>query len=157
MAANGMRDEIRAMVRELLQEELHGLRGEGGAHADTSPRPQVREEAVSLTSDAELNAFVHRILELARDGKSVREIEAGRWRFRLHANGGAAAAPRPPAAPGLQHTPASLAFDRGLVSERQIAQVPAGSAIRAGKRVRFTPLAWDEIRRKGIRVERTGT
>lgn len=151
-----MRDEIRAMVREVLQEELQGLRGEGGAHADTSPRPQVREEAVSLTSDAELNAFVHRILELARDGKSVREIKAGRWRFRLHANGGAAA-PRPPAAPGSPPTPASIAFDRGLVSERQIAQVPAGSAIRAGKRVRFTPLARDEIRRKGIRVERTET
>ena len=157
MAANGMRDEIRAMVREVLQEELQGLRGEGGAHADTSPRPQVREEAVSLTNDAELNAFVHRILELARDGKSVREIAAGRWRFRLHANGGAATAPRPPAAPGSPPTPASVVFDRGLVSERQVAQVPAGSAIQVGKRVRFTPLARDEIRRKGIQVERTGT
>jgi hypothetical protein len=156
-----MRDDVRSLVREILQEELQALRSEGGAFADTSPRPQVREEAVSLASDADLNDFVLRILDLAQDGKSMREIKAGRWRFRLQSNAGAGAGagagPRPVAPAGRTPGGQVVSYERGLVCERQIGQLPAGAQIRAGKRVRFTPLAQDEIRRKGIRVERTGS
>jgi hypothetical protein len=150
-----MRDDVRSLVREILQEELQALRSEGGAFADTSPRPQVREEAVSLTNDAELHDFVLRLLELSQDGKSVREIKAGRWRFRLQTS--AAVGPRQVAPAGRKPAGQVVSYERGLVSERQIGQLPAGAQIRAGKRVRFTPLAQDEIRRKGIRVERTGS
>ena len=46
--------------------------------------------------------------------------------------------------------------ERGLVTEKDIAKLPAGlTAIEAGKRVRFTPLARDELRRRGIKIERT--
>lgn len=152
-----MRDDVRSMIREILQEELQALRAEGGAFADTSPRPQVREEAVSLTSDAELHDFVLRILDLAQDGKSVREIKSGRWRFRLQAGGAGIGTPRAVAPAGQAQAGQVVSYERGLVSERQIGQLPAGAQIRAGKRVRFTPLARDEIRRKGIRVERTGS
>jgi len=44
----------------------------------------------------------------------------------------------------------------GLVTEREIQTLPAGtSAVQAGKRVRFTPLAADALRRRGIAIRRT--
>lgn len=132
------------------------MRGGSGAHADTSPRPQVREEMVSIANDADLNRFALRVLELARDGKSVQEIRNGRWKFRLQQASTAPAtqitAPGP--GPGVPASSASVEFDRGLVSERQVSALSEDSLVRAGKRVRFTPLAQDELRRKRIRVER---
>jgi hypothetical protein len=146
--------DIRSLIREVLAEELQGMRGgEAGAHADTAPKPQVREERVAIASDADLNRFVLRVLELAQDGRSVQEIKAGRWAFRLQGGGGSR--PGPAAEHTIGSAPAeTVEFDRGLVSERQLAGLSKNARIRAGKRVRFTPLAQDEIRRKGIHVER---
>ena len=86
-------DMIRAMVRDVLAEEsaicaeLGLFRPEQGV-----PRRQVREETVSIRSDADLRAFVARLLEILKDGRSREEIEQGRWVFRL----GAAPAVRSP-------------------------------------------------------------
>lgn len=152
-----MSGDIRSLIREILAEELQAVRGAGGAHADTSPQPQVREESVTIASDADLNRFALRVIELAQDGRSVQEIKAGRWRFRLQggggAGGGAQAAPRA-LGEGAGGGGQTVEFERGLVSERQVGGLGEGDRIRAGKRVRFTPLAQDEIRRKRIRVER---
>jgi hypothetical protein len=47
-------------------------------------------------------------------------------------------------------------FEKGLISERDIAKLPAGLAsVQVSKRVRFTPLAQDELRRRGVKIERT--
>lgn len=148
-----MSDDIRALVREIIAEELRGLGREGGAHADTSPKPQVREEVVDISSDADLNRFAMRVLELARDGRAAEEIKAGRWCFRLRQPNGQRASL------GAEHTAGAapqekVEFERGLVSERQIEGLSRGACVRVSKRVRFTPLALDVIRRKGIRVER---
>ncbi|WP_440997719.1 hypothetical protein [Arhodomonas sp. SL1] len=151
--------EIRSLIQEILAEELRGMVGGGdaGAHADTAPKPQVREERVAIASDADLNRFALRMLELAQDGRSVQEIKAGRWVFRLQ-GGAAGTRPAPAVEQPVGSAPAeTLEFDRGLVSERQIGGLSKNARIRAGKRVRFTPLAQDEIRRKGIHVERKST
>ena len=148
-----MSDDLRSLIRQILAEELQGLKAEAGAFADTAPKPQVREEAVSLNSDQDLNRFVLRVLELAQDGRSVQEIKAGRWRFRLQ-RGQAPAAPATPSFDGAAPRQEVVSFERGLISERQVAGVPQGAQVRVGKRVRFTPLALDELRRKGVQIER---
>ncbi|MDR9394126.1 MAG: hypothetical protein RI571_07340 [Roseovarius sp.] len=146
-------DDLRGLIRQILTEELAELRGESPA-----PRPQIREETVTLRSNADLQAFVQRILSLAQDGKARAEIEAGRHVFRL----GAEPAPRmdahQPAVTSPAAPPAAVRFDRGLVGEREVAALPdTQKSIRAAKSVRFTPLARDELRRRGIKIERDKT
>jgi len=139
-------DDLRSVIRELLAEELAAIQGEAAA-----PPPAVRAEEVSIDTNDALGAFVKRILELAADDKARAEIEQGRHVFRL-APGARVAAPSARSAPKA----APARYERGLVTEKDIAKLPAGiAAIEAGKRVRFTPLARDELRRRGIKIERT--
>ena len=155
-------DMIRAMVRDALAEELGNLRRTGFiAPQDGLPRRQVREEIVSIRSDADLHAFVTRLLDILKDGRSREEIERGRWVFRLGspAAGGSLlnfvehrGAPLSAAAPS-----ASVArIERGVVSERQIEGLPRGTTcLIVGKLVRLTPLALDRLRTLGIALKRT--
>lgn len=146
--------DLRGLIREVLAEELARMRpGEG----DT----RIREEVVTLRSNADLQAFVQRIVALAQDGRARTEIEAGRHVFRLAPGvGSAAGTPAPmaahePAAPAPTAPPPTVRFERGLVSERDIAALPDEQrSIRVGRSVRFTPLARDELRRRNIRIER---
>jgi hypothetical protein len=154
-------DTIRAMVRDAIAEELRNLRRAGLVPpANNTPHRQVREEVVSIRSDAELHAFVARLAEILKDGSSREEIEKGHWVFRLGE----------PAASGsfsstFQHrgaqppTPApSAAFARiehGVISERQIDGLPPGTTcLVVGKSVRLTPLAIDRLRTLGIALKR---
>lgn len=133
-------DDLRSVIRELLAEELAVIQGEASA-------PGIRSEDVSIDTDEALGAFVKRILELAKDDEARAEIEQGRHVFRL-------VNVTPPADAAPQAAPAR--YERGLVTEKAIAKLPAGiAAIEAGKRVRFTPLARDALRRGGIKIERT--
>ncbi len=153
---------IRTMVRDVLTEELGSLRRAGlFGPAGTSPRRQVREEMVSIRSDAELAAFVARLLDLLKDGRSREEIEQGHWVFRL----GDPAAGRPLSG-ALEHRGSSVStaapsaafarIERGVVSERQIEGLPAGTTcLVVGKSVRLTPLAMDRLRLLGIALMRT--
>ena len=157
------RDDIRQIVRDVLAEEIARFRRERGGGSD-APRPHVREEVVSIRSDMELGAFVRRLAEILKDGRSREEIEQGRWMFRL-APGSitaqstpslphhGAGSPMPIAAPAN----VSATIDRGIVSERQIEALPHGtSRLVVGKSVRFTPLARDRLRLRAIEIERTG-
>jgi len=114
----------------------------------------VREEVVQVASDADLAAFVRRLLEVARDGSARAEIEQGRWVFRLGVATGKdrSGAPVSAAAPLMHHTQ----FDKGLISEREIDALPEGTGvIRITPQVRLTPLARDRARQRGIAIERT--
>ena len=139
-----MSDEIRALIREVLAEELKALKTSGGGRA---PKPQ--EETVEIASDRDLNAFALRVLDLAADDGAAAAIRDGRLRFRLQTAKMLSPAADQPAAGGN-----AVVFEKGLVSERQIASLPDGSVVRATPKVCFTPLARDEIRRKQIRLER---
>ena len=135
--------DLRALVREVLSEELARLRPK----ADTPARPQATEEVVTLGANADLAAFVKRLL--AMDGRMRADIEAGRHVFRLGAAGGAQTKPGAAAA---------ARFDRGLITERDVARLDAGAgAIQVGGNVRLTPLAVVELRRRAISIERVKT
>jgi hypothetical protein len=154
-------DMIREMVRDALTEELRNLRRAGLiAPQHGVPRRQVREEIVSIRSDADLHAFVMRLLDILRDGRSREEIERGLWVFRLGS----------PSAGGsvsnmLEHRGAPLSaagpsgsiarVERGVVSERQIECLPRGTTcLIVGKLARLTPLALDRLRTLGIALKR---
>lgn len=147
-------EDLRGVIRELLAEELARLRAASGTHADTRPRPQVREEQVSIRGDADLAAFVQRLAAVMKNGEARAQIESGRWVFRL-----APAGPLPPSSvssPAADDGGAVARFERGLVSEREVQTLPAGTTrVMAGKRVRFTPLATDALRRRGITLHRS--
>ncbi len=139
-------DDLRIIIRDLLSEELLKLR------SDIAPiAPHTTEEAVAIRSSADLNGFVHRLLNMAQDGQVRADILEGRHRFCLSHDG-----TQPITA---QSTPAqsiTAQFTRGMVSERDVASLPEGTrSIKAAPPVRFTPLARDELRRRSIKIERT--
>ena len=152
---------LHSLIRDVLSEEIGKARAQGllPAPSGAAPRPLVREEMVAVRNDADLARLVARVLDLAKDARSREEIERGRWVFRLSGAGSGSAAPPPvglstsPAAP-----PASTArFEKGIIGERQIEALPAGTTrLLVGKAVRFTPLAKDRLRARGIDIERTG-
>ena len=130
-------EAVRAIIREVLAEELQRIK----------PRPQAREERVPIASDADLAAFVARILALAGDEAARREIEEKRHVFRL-ASAERTASP----AKQMAHAPR---IEAGMVSERQIDALPPGTVhLVIARSVRLTPLARDRARARGITVER---
>ncbi len=141
---------IAQMIREILAEELDRIRpavgGVGGAQ-----RPSVREEWISISNDADLQSLVNKVLSLAGNDADRYALERGEIVFRLaNANqAGGAFGERPTQCGG------SIEVMSGIVSERQIDQLPAGtSRFHIGKAVRLTPLAKDRLRQRGIAIER---
>ena len=147
-----MSADLRAMIRALLREELAALRTGNGSGA-----PRLREEMVSVRSDADLAAFARRILALADDAGARADIESGHHVFRLSdpaPDEWMAVRSEAHERPQLQRS-RPVSFERGLINEREIRNLPeATAAIRIGKGVRLTPLAQDELRRRGIKIER---
>ena len=142
-------DSVRAIIREVLAEELQRIKT--GSATGAAPRPQVREEQVSISSDADLAAFVARLLELTRDGQARREIEDQRHVFRFAAGPAPGERAASPARPVVH----AARIEKGMVSERQIDALPPGtSQLVIGKSVRLTPLARDRARARGITIER---
>jgi hypothetical protein len=134
-------EAVRAIIREVLAEELQRLK----------PRAQAREERVSIASDADLAAFVGRLLDMATNDQARRDIEEKRLVFRLAQGPASVQRAVPAAIPAVQ--PARI--ESGMVSERQIDALPAGTAqLVLGKSVRLTPLARDRVRARGIAIER---
>lgn len=147
-------DTVRKLIREVLSEELQRVK------ADRQAAPGVREETVSIASNEDLGAFVARLMKLAGDAKTRRDIEQGRLVFRL-----AGTTPRPagsvattPPAPA-SNAPAgdTVVMDRGVLSERQVDALPKGTrTLLAAPQVKLTPLARDRLRHRGIKLERKG-
>lgn len=139
-------ETLRHMVREVLAEELQRVRAERDGKSKLAAAA-VREETVSLLSDADLIDFVRRLLRMTADPQTRSELEAGRVKFKLNVANGRQ---RPKV---QQVTPSP----QGFVSERQIDQIPVGTKVlTVGKSVRFTPLAKDRLRTRKITIERTG-
>lgn len=150
--------DLRALIRELLSEEIAALRAEilGGAQA----------ERVSVSTEAELTDFALGVARRAQEPAFLAALEAGRLRF---APTGPATAPRPaPPAPApamamaqpvtlvTTTPPATPELRKALITERDIAAIePGETRLRIAKTARLTPLAGDEARRRSIRIERT--
>ena len=100
-------------------------------------------ETVSLRTDADLDAFVKRLLRLSENPKQRDALLAGRLRFRLAAEAG----------PGSVQ-PAHR-VDKGAVTEAMVRQAArAGARLVLGRRAVLTPLARDRARAAGVEIER---
>ena len=135
---------IAGLIREVLAEELAKLRSEKGA----LPVVPLREEQVAIANDADIAAFIQKILKLSEDPSERQKLKDGRITFRLA--GGATGPAAAPAATGQSHR-----IERGLLSERQVDRLPRQTkSVLIGKQVRMTPLARDRLRQRGIVIER---
>lgn len=127
-------EALRALVRELLTEAL----------AD-------QESVVSISSDADLNAFAGRLLELFERPDQRDAFRAGRLKFRLaRAHGGRPSQPRA-ATPDVR-------IETGALTEKTVIAAAAdGKAVVLGRRAVATPLALDKARSLGVAVRREAT
>lgn len=137
---SALREEIRAILRE----EIAALRG---------PQDPLREtvhETVRIASGADLNRFAQDLLRRAGEPGFQDRVARGDLVFDLATGAMPAAAV---VTSPVRAQPDML--DKTLITERDIANL-AGPAriLRIAANSRLTPLARDEARRKGIRIER---
>lgn len=136
------REMLRALVREILR-DLAGAGGGAGGASTPSPRT----ETVSIENDAELAAFVQRLLRLFEDAQAREDLRAGRYVFRLDRRASAPA--QQPAEPMPER------IDAGVLSEAKVVALAASRRrVVLGKRVAVTPLARDKARELGLKLER---
>jgi hypothetical protein len=146
------RDAIRAMVRQVLRDALpEAVREKIAVQAADVAAPKKKEaraesdsskvEEVAIATDAELAAFVRRVLEQRE------AIQAGRLKFRLKR--ARKAVETEPARGGGER------IDKGIVTEKRVmAAAKAGKRLVVGKGVVVTPLARDKARQLGVEIER---
>ena len=151
--------ELRALIRELLTEEIASLRAEilGGGQV----------ERVRVACGTDLTAFAQSVLRRAQDPGFATAVQEGRLRF--EPEGAPVSVAPQPAAPGAQFQPApqravlvttvpaqTPELRKNMITERDIAATCEGETrLRILKSALITPLAADEARRRGIRIERT--
>ncbi|ATQ56371.1 hypothetical protein [Paracoccus yeei] len=143
--------DIRALIRELLAEEIAAIR------AELTAGP--RQEQVRVATAADLTQFALSVLDRAADPGFAAALRGGGLQFVPMAT--PAPGPAPTAQPSVLVTtvPAPVPeLAKSLITERDIAAIAEGQTrLRVGKRSRLTPLAGDEARRRGIRIERNAT
>jgi hypothetical protein len=126
--------ELRTMVREVLREAISG-RGAQGVSA---------VETVRIASDAELQAFVQRLLDPAVQER----VKAGKLRFSLTPGAAPMAAAASPA------TPTVGAPLGGVISEKTVDRHAGQQTLLIATDAVVTPLARDRARQLKIRIER---
>jgi hypothetical protein len=151
MTADGDAEVLRGLVREVLAELLPSSGAPAPAPAAPpqdgpafTPRDGVRAvETVSLRTDAELAAFVTRLLHLFENPRHREDLRAGRLRFQLAAAGVAGSA-RP-----------AHRIEKGAVTEAAVREAArAGARLVLGRRAVLTPLARDRARAAGVEIEK---
>jgi len=142
---------LRALVREALRDALGGANGasdiakalSGGAVSATKPAQVV--EVVSLTSDAQVQSFVHRILDLAADAKTLSALRQGEIVFQLSDQSKASGTANP----------GTTRVEKGAVTESTIRKAAeSGSTLIVGRKVVVTSLARDKARDLGVTIVR---
>ena len=139
-----LKEEIRTVLREELMLIKDELRGRG---------QMVKQ--VAIHSNDELMIFVRDLLDSAKEAAFVEQINEGTLRFELidksntnieiHNN------------EKLEQR-RQVSISKTLITERDIGNLNASEkTINIWKSSRLTPLAKDEIRRRGITIERIET
>lgn len=136
---SALRDEIRAILREEI------------ATLTAGAVPAARQvERVRIGSGTELTRFARDLVRRASSPDFAERVLRGDLVFDLtgpEVVGGPVVTGPAPVAPGT--------IDKALVTERDIAALAGGvRSLRLSPRSRLTPLARDEARRRGIRIER---
>jgi len=149
MTSGSDADVLRGLVREVLAEFLpdSGPTAQGAPPQEGpafTPRDGVRDvETVSLRTDAELAAFVSRLLHLFENPRHREDLRSGRLRFQLAAAGVAGSA-RP-----------AHRIEKGAVTEAAVREAArAGARLVLGPRAVLTPLARDRARAAGVEIEK---
>lgn len=124
-----------------------------GAQHVTPPELRTRSETVRLASDADLDAFVRRLLTLFENPKNRQDLKAGRLRFHLGQAPGQAASHA--AGTGAAPAGAAVRVETGAVTERQVtAAAEAGKRLVLGRRAVLTPLGREKARALGVPIEK---
>jgi hypothetical protein len=161
-----VREVLRDVLAELLPDLVAETRGApSGAAIPAMPPPPVAAvhrpsgwhgsvpaaspgggvEQVSLTSDAELAAFVQRLLVLFEQPHDRLALRSGALRFTLRPGASAPAG----GAAGVQR------IESGAVTERTVrAAAETGGALLLGPKAVLTPLARDIARTLGVKIEK---
>ncbi|MDT8855495.1 hypothetical protein RNZ50_10815 [Paracoccaceae bacterium Fryx2] len=123
--------DLRALVREVLRETMAARAAPAGG-----------VQAVSIACDADLQAF---LVRLAAPG-TIEAVRSGALRFTLAAGqaGHGLAVPAAPATGAME----------GVISERRLQGIAAGSTLTLAAGAVLTPMARDVARRLGLRIER---
>lgn len=159
---SAIRDEIRAILRE----EISLLRAGGAGRPIGQPIGQpVGQPAVPVTEmvhiqgGADLTRFAQELVARAKDPAFAADVANGMISFDLLQTVPQASVQRVPVIVASPAKPAQDPhFDKALITEKDIAGLGSGlRSLRIGRTSRLTPLAQDEARRRGIRVERSAT
>lgn len=146
-------DLMRAVIREVLQEVIAGEVGAAVAQArSTGPAAAAGGEVVTITTQAELDAAVRRILADASHPARRTALQSGKVRFVLGSSATRSSAASPGAGQPQEHR-----FERGALTERHVrAAAQAGVSITITGRVVVTPLAKDRARAMGVTIVKEG-
>lgn len=155
------REQLRLLVREVVRDAVRELSPTSAppprvtsTRAPREPAPdepvptgplaaeeKTRTDAVRISSDGELDTFVRHLLRLFENPKTRADLRQGRLTFRLVGAGRGAGAGR--------------RFDRGAVTERQVAELAdTGATLVLGPKAVLTPLARERARALGITVQK---
>lgn len=146
---------LRSVIREVLQDVVAS---EVSAVAATRASVGAdREETIVISSQADLDRAIARVVADAGSPMRRRAIEMGRTRFLLSNAPGEVGA-QGARTPNLDARAQGLETERimrGAVTERHvIAAAKAGNVIVIGERVVITPLAKERARATGVEIRR---
>ena len=147
MTVNGSidRDQLRALVREVVRDAVSGIRAVDQPTGPLAADEKARTDAVRITTDQELAAFVRQLLRLFENPKTRADLRNGRLTFRLAAGGGTGQA-------------ATHRIDSGAVTERHVAELAASCGVLVlGRKAVLTPLGREKARALGITIRRERT
>ena len=137
--------ELKEEIRNLLREELALMK-------DEFKLSETAVEQVVIRSNDDLMAFVDYILGRAADTSFVRQIKEKALRFELSEQLSMSANS---CTDRNLDDKKHVSIEKILITERDIGKLDnSEKAINIWKSSRLTPLARDEIRRRGIKIER---
>jgi hypothetical protein len=156
---------LRALVREALGDLLPEIAkslpdGPVGASSTASTGASPAEpETVVITSDADLAAFVRRLLHLFENPDDREDLRAGRLRFRLGPAAGPLGGPAQEPVGGAAHGPGPVQpvhrIEKGAATEATVREAArSGAKIVLGPNAVLTPLGRDRARAEGVQVEK---
>ncbi len=142
-----MGKEIRKIIRELLVEEIASINKE----SVSLDQKTTREIIVSIRTDEDLMNFVKKILNIVKETDGFSNIENGDIIFHLDVPSSANLNSR-----SCTSHPTSNKIEDVLITEYNIAKLDENiTVLQVLKNAKLTPLAKDELRKKGIKMERT--
>lgn len=142
-----MGKEIRKIIRELLVEEIASINKE----SVSLDQKTTSEVIVSIRTDEDLMKFVKKILNIVKETDGFSNIENGDIIFHLDVPSSANLNSR-----SCTSHPTSNKIEDGLITEYDIAKLDGNiTVLQVLKNAKLTPLAKDELRKKGIKMERT--